>query len=128
MKNKLNLERGSDIYEYMVEKIKMDRSKIAHFAILAEEIALKGDDVCMRILNNAVDELVLHVLALKNILNFKDERVKVSYSGGMFNSQKLILDPFVKKLEEKNCEIIKPKASAVMGACILARKADKYGI
>ena len=121
MREKLNLENDLYVMNYFVEDDNMEREKIAKFSILAGELALQGDQACLKIFREAAYELCLLAVGVSRQLSYQKTPIKVSYSGGVFKSERLILDPLETFLKENHMEIVEPLHSPVYGACIKAR-------
>lgn len=119
IKNKLNLSNDYNFIKYINEDIKADRLEIAKFSEVCFEAAKLGDENAINIFNLAAKELSELINLL--IKDFKYNNVKASYIGGVFKSEKFILDPLIKLLD-KRCELIPPKYTADIGAAILAMK------
>lgn len=118
IKTNLGLTRDAEIISYVNDKIKGDRSEIAKIARICSEAASLGDEGAMAIFNEAAVELTEMIKVL--LRNFGNEKVKVSYTGGVFKSGDLILDPLKSMLEGLNVELIEPILSPDLGACLLA--------
>ena len=119
IKNNLKLSNDYDFIKYINEDIKSDRLEIAKFSKVCFEAAKLGDENAINIFNLAAKELSELINLL--IKDFNYNNVKVSYIGGVFKSEKFILDPLIKFLD-KRCELISPKYTADIGAAILAMK------
>lgn len=119
IKNKLNLSNDYNFIKYINEDIKADRLEIAKFSEVCFEAAKLGDENAINIFNLAAKELSELINLL--IKDFKYNNVKVSYIGGVFKSEKFILDPLIKFLD-KRCKLISPKYTADIGAAIIAMK------
>lgn len=85
------------------------------------ESAALNDKNALEIFNEAGYELSLLVKMIINELEFKN-KILISYSVGVFNSEKLILDPLKRYLEDYKIKFIKPILGPGMGACLLAYK------
>lgn len=121
IKEVLNIQDDFDIIDYAVNKINKDRAKIAEFSNICFESALNGDKSAIKIFEDAAYELSLLVKMIIKELKFEDE-VLVSYSGGVFKSKDMILNPLKENLKEYNIKLIEPVLGPVEGACLLAYK------
>lgn len=101
------------------------RDRVAGFQRYAMQAALAGDESVNAIYEAAADELASLVKALQTRLEFSMERIPVSYSGGLFCSEELILKPLRARVEALGCELQTPKRSAIEGALLLAM--EKFG-
>lgn len=96
------------------------RWKVAEFQVYAYE-AYKEGDISVKILYaNAAKELALMVKTVKEKLNFSMEQINVSYSGGLFQTEELILEPLKNELESLGCLLKEPLHSATEGALLMA--------
>ncbi|MPM48050.1 N-acetylmuramic acid/N-acetylglucosamine kinase [bioreactor metagenome] len=123
----LNINDDFEIIDYALNKIKKDRTKIAEFSSLCYDSAIRGDKNAIRIFNEAAYELSLLVKMIINELNFDDE-ILVSYSGGVFKSNQLILNPLKENLSEYNIKFIEPILEPSEGSCLLAYKLKNSNI
>lgn len=118
IKTNLGLTRDAEIISYVNDKIKGDRSEIAKLARICSEAAKLGDEGALAIFNEASVEISEMIKTL--LKNYDDPQVKVSYTGGVFKSGDLILEPLKNMLEGLNVELIEPILSPDLGACLLA--------
>lgn len=118
IRDKLGLNRDAEIISYINDKIKGDRSEIAKLSKICYEAAKLGDEGAMAIFNEAAVEITEMIKAL--LRNYGKEKVKVSYTGGVFKSGNLILEPLKNMLGGLNVELIEPILSPDLGACLLA--------
>ncbi|MEG0296919.1 MAG: BadF/BadG/BcrA/BcrD ATPase family protein [Clostridium sp.] len=116
-KEELNLEDDYKMISYINSDIKADRGEVAKFARICSKSAVEGDSTARDIFNNAGEELagLINVLA-KDF----DGKVMASYIGGVFKSEKFIIEPIKNKLN-KDIELKDPKYSPDMGACLIAK-------
>lgn len=128
LKKHFSLKRDFDILDLILNRYRMERSRIASLSSLAAEIALCGDSAALMIFSQAAAELYDMISAVKNSLSFRNSPVSVSYSGGVFNSGDLILKPLEKLIENKNFRLVPPAFSPVTGACLLAYSRYHQGI
>ena len=96
------------------------RERVASLQFLASKAAEAGAVSAKAIYNEAVQELLLMVLAVKNQLEFPDQCWSVSYSGGLFKAGDLVFPQFSKLVEESGGQIAEPRFSPVEGAILLA--------
>ncbi len=124
LKQHLSLNRDLDLPGIILDEWKGDRTKIAALSTVTFEAALAGDVEAINIYNRAGFELAQIVEATRSAVHFRnDETVNLSYSGGVFNSEDLILVPFKAALQS-NYMILKPRFSPVIGAALYAAKLD----
>lgn len=96
------------------------RWKVAEFQMYAYE-AYKAGDMSVKVLyEDAAQELASMVKTIKEKLNFSSEKINVSYSGGLFNTEELILEPLSKEIEILGCTLKEPIHTATEGALLLS--------
>lgn len=105
--------------DVVLRDIAPHRERVAAFQRCALRAAKKGDTAVIRIYEAAADELALMAQAIKQKLVFTPGVTPVSYSGGLFKSGELILQPLRSKVEAIGCTLQEPKRSAAEGALIL---------
>ncbi|MEG1311453.1 MAG: BadF/BadG/BcrA/BcrD ATPase family protein [Romboutsia sp.] len=121
IKETLNLSDDFDIIDYVLNTLNKDRTKISEFSSICCESAKVGDVNAIKIFEEAAYELGLLVKMIINELKF-DGEVLVSYSGGVFKSKEIILNPLKDELKEYNIKLIEPILGPDEGACLLAYK------
>lgn len=114
----LNLEDENNIITFLNEDIKNDRGEIAKLARLCSMAASEGDDNAINIFKEAGEELAEVIKVLTK--DFNDKEVLVSYTGGVFKSGELILNPIKEALKEYKIKLIPPVLPPHLGACLLA--------
>ncbi|ESQ91101.1 N-acetylglucosamine kinase [Asticcacaulis sp. AC460] len=101
------------------------RDKIAAMSQLVAKAVEAGDPTARGIFERAGFELAAIVDAIRQQLDCPpDERMRVSYSGGMFRTGQLILDPFSRHLRALNpaYDIVEPLHSPGVGATLYAAR------
>lgn len=96
------------------------RERVAGFQRYALQAAQTGDKSVVALYTAAARELTLMVHAMKQKLVLPPGTVTVSYSGGLFQAEELILQPFRQEVEALGGVLQAPRRSAVEGALILA--------
>lgn len=114
---KLGLEDDYALISYINNELKADRGKIAKLARLCSQAALDGDITASKIFDNAGKELACLINTLGNV---GKDKVTASYIGGVFKAEDLLIDKIKINLN-KNIELIPPKYSPDMGACLIAK-------
>ncbi|MCC0782740.1 acyl-CoA reductase [Clostridioides sp. ES-S-0108-01] len=117
----LDIENDYDIIKYVNDEIQGDRIEIAKFATICLKAVIEGDDTASKIFDDAAYELSRLVIGLEHYFE-KDTKIRVSYSGGVFNSGDLILEPLKNYLDKTRFEIVRPVLTPDLGACLLAKK------
>ena len=128
-KEHFQLSNDLDICGIILNQWQGSRSKIAQLSLLVRNAALAGDTLALNIFEQAAQELALMINSTRHKLRYKEkEQVNVSYSGGVFNSQALILEPLKKYLStiSTSFKLIEPKYQPVIGSALYAAKLDGY--
>ena len=120
-KEDLNLKEDFDLLTIIQEKYKYSRTEIAKLSMIVYKAAKNGDEKAIKIFEDAAEELYLMVMGIINQLEFKNTTL-ISYSGGVFKSGDLILNPLKEKIKNLNCKLIEPKLSPVTGSALYAYK------
>lgn len=105
-----------DIFE---SQYKNDRTKIAGLQEQLYKAAINGDMEAVNLYACAAKELAGIIKAVYQKLGFQEE-ISVSYSGGLFHAEELILTPLQENLTESGIHLCTPKYSPVQGAALLA--------
>lgn len=100
-------------------------ARIAQLSRIAVRAAQEGDQVALKILQDAADELAKAAIAVIEQLRMEDEVFQVAYVGGVFEAGELILAPLraeIKKVAPR-AELAPPQEPPVLGAVKLAKAA-----
>ncbi|MEG0093854.1 MAG: BadF/BadG/BcrA/BcrD ATPase family protein [Erysipelotrichaceae bacterium] len=127
LKEKLNIKDDSDILQICVNDWNFDRTKVAALAALAYQMAKNNDPHAIRIYKAAAKELSEIILAVKQNLIY-NKTVLVSYTGGVFKSEKFILNPLKNYLKNNSIKIVEPLLQPDQGSVILAMQMDNLKI
>lgn len=119
----LSLNEDDDVITRVIEDWGADRVKIAALSRLVGELYALGDPNAGRILDRAAAELSDMAAALYRRLGFSGD-VSVSYSGGVFNIGRPLLDPLARKLAALDMTLCAPKLPPDLGAVVLAFQHD----
>ncbi|MGB6128608.1 MAG: BadF/BadG/BcrA/BcrD ATPase family protein, partial [Psychrilyobacter sp.] len=124
-KEDLNLAYDFELIDLLQNKYKLSRSKVAKISMIVSKIASLGDESAIEIFKEAAHEIYLMIHSIIKQLDFK-KNVTVSYTGGVFKSENLILTPLRTELEinKITVEIIKPILSPTIGSALFAYKLD----
>ena len=123
---KYELDNSESILDLVVNKWNFQRDKIASMSKDVYECARKCDYIAYSIFTEAAKELALIVNAIY-ANGVYDSEVKVSYSGGVFNSLEYFESTFINSLSFKN-KLVSPKFGPLVGGVILALKQDNVTI
>ncbi|MBQ9860567.1 MAG: ATPase [Clostridia bacterium] len=114
------VEEDFDIIEIILRDIAPHREKVAAFQIYAMQAAVAGDEAARNLYGQAASELAQLVCGIKEQLTWSEDVVTVSYFGGLFKTDDLILQPLSEILAAKGCRLQQPKHTATEGALLLA--------
>lgn len=123
-----NLAQDLDLSTMILNSWGSDRARIAKFSRTVAEAAKAGDSAAIAIYSEAALELVSMVTSIARQLQFPSEyEIPVSFSGGVFNTGKLILEPFTQGLHisSESYRICKPRFSPALGAAYFAGILDR---
>jgi len=124
-KEDLNLSYDFELIDLLQNKYKLSRSRVAEISKTVSKIASLGDEYAIGIFKGAAHEIYLMINSIIKQLKFKDN-IKISYNGGVFKSNDLILIPLKAELKKNKItiEIIKPILSPTLGSALFAYKLD----
>ena len=109
-----------NIKNYFFEKeYKNDRTKIASIQKQLYQAAVSGDVEAQKLYISAAQELAALIKTVYRKLKFQRE-IAVSYSGGLFHTRELILNPLQEQLAASGLYLCMPKYMPVQGAALLA--------
>jgi len=118
-----NLKSDFDLLDIVVNKMEMKRDKIAQLAKLLYKAAENNDTFALDAYSDAAYEHYLTIHSIIDKLDFEtEEKILVSYSGGIFNAGEYILSPLKKYLQKENkpIELITPILKPIFGAALYA--------
>lgn len=100
-------------------------ARIAQLSRIAVRAAQEGDQVALRILQDAADELAKAAIAVIEQLRMNEEAFEVAYVGGVFEAGELILAPLRAEIKKvaPHTELAPPQEPPVLGAVRLAKAA-----
>ncbi|MBD8046729.1 MAG: ATPase [Clostridium argentinense] len=123
LRNEFDIDNDFELLDIVINKMEMKREKVGKLAKLLYKAAEKDDKVAVEIYSQAAFELYLTIKSIIDKLNFlPEEKVLVSYSGGVFNGGKYILNPLKEYLSSgnKDIKLITPLLKPVCGAALYA--------
>ncbi|MDO4940515.1 MAG: BadF/BadG/BcrA/BcrD ATPase family protein [Erysipelotrichaceae bacterium] len=121
LREHLNLSSDGEIITIVVEKWKMDRTKVASLASLIDGLYEENDPYVIKIIEKAGKELADIINTLYTKLKFESE-IKVSYTGGIFKMGDKILKPLADNLLPGKMKLVSPVLGPEEGSLILALK------
>ncbi|WP_421729587.1 N-acetylglucosamine kinase [Brevundimonas sp.] len=131
LKRELDLKSDLDICAYVYAKATAQRDRIAALSRLVARAAAQGDVAAQAVFSQAGQELAAIVDGIRRQLDYPaGEGVNLSYSGGVFQSDELILRPFRKQLStySPDYRIVTPRYSPAMGAAIYAARLSGHSL
>lgn len=114
------LKNDYDIISYVRDELKNERQKIAQLAIYAYKAAKLNDETMINLYDECAKELASHINTLYYKM-FENEKVNVSYIGGVFKAEDFILKP-LKKYLNSNLTLHYPKLPPESGVILLCQK------
>lgn len=123
----LQLKDDYDINQLTATRYAHSRKETAALQVFLAEAAKKGDPYAQECYRKSAEYLAQIVCSTVRQLDFSGETVKVSYSGGLFNLEDLILKPMRGFVEEQiwpmAMEFQPPVLTPCQGAVLLAAEA-----
>jgi N-acetylglucosamine kinase-like BadF-type ATPase len=126
-RQRMNLREDFDLTSTIYTEWRGERDLIAALSKLVHEAALAGDRQALAVFERAGHELAALVHATRQSLRIPaGEGVPVSYSGGVFNTGAIVLEPFVTALNAaaKDYVLQTPRFSPAIGAALYAARAS----
>ena len=127
----LDLKTDLDVCAYVYSTTTPQRARIAGLSRVVARAATLGDDAARRVFVEAGQALAGIVDAIRLRLQYPaGEPVNLSYSGGVFGSGELILEPFRQQLSihSPNYRIVTPRYSPAIGAAIYAARLSGHSL
>ena len=123
-RQRLQLEHDLDLCAAVYGRLKAERSPMAQLARLVHEAAVAGDQQALCIFDAAAVELAAIVDAVRRRLQVPaGVALPVSYTGGVFNSDTLVLGPFAQALDRHGpVKLCRPRYEPVIGAALYAAR------
>ncbi|MBW6530261.1 N-acetylglucosamine kinase [Sphingomonas sp. RRHST34] len=122
LREALALDHDLALCERVMGARGMARGEIAALATIVSRAADASDAAARAILAEAAAELVLLATAVRDRLGFDpDERVAVSWSGGVLANVSVVRDAFTRGLEAAGCTPVEPLHAPGYGAALYAR-------
>ena len=128
IRNELSLSRDIDFIDYIHKHHAQSRKERAAFQVLVAKAARAGDRAAAEIYADAAAELCLMAEAIRRKLDLPPDGWHVSYSGGVFETRELILDPLKELIENAGGKLCKPLHPPVIGALLIALKHFSSGV
>lgn len=122
LRERLELSTDLDLVDVVLNRWHSDRTSVAALSRVAVDAARRGDDAAARILTEAGAELAGHVMTARTRVGFTaTERVRVSYSGGVFAATE-VREALADALggAGSTYELSAPRFSPIIGAALYA--------
>ncbi len=120
LREHLGLGDDLDLIDLVLNQWLTDRSRVAALSRPLVQAARAGDPAAVALLDQAAAELVHLVETTRPRLGYPtDERVPVSYSGGIFSVNE-VREPFVHRLTETGHDVRQPIFTPAIGAALYA--------
>jgi len=106
----------------LIENVYSKEFDIAGIAESVIKAAREGDQICNKILQNEIDELLIHIKTIVKKTN--GEKIQLCFGGGLLLSKNYYLVLLKKKIKEKFENVVLRKADQLpeIGAALLAKK------
>jgi N-acetylglucosamine kinase len=105
----------------LINEVYKNNFDIPQVAPLVIDAALKGDKICTEILNAEVDELIAHIVAMKE--KIKTDVLNVSLIGGTITTDNFYAEKFRNKINElPKVKLKEAELPPDMGAALLAKE------
>ncbi|MFV0381070.1 MAG: BadF/BadG/BcrA/BcrD ATPase family protein [Breznakia sp.] len=127
LKEQMKWSLDSEVLSECVVEWKFDRTKIAGLAKYVFALAEMGDAPAIKLFHQASQELKEIAIAIKKQLQLPNQ-TPVSYSGGVFNAKKFVLEPLKLLLEKEGLCLQDPILTPDKGSVILAMQKNKLTI
>jgi N-acetylglucosamine kinase-like BadF-type ATPase len=124
-RERLQLASDLDLCGHVYSKLGAQRGAMAQISQLVGEAALLGDEQARMIFAEAASELVELIGAIRNTLKVPPGMaLPISYSGGVFKSGALLMEPFRQALASlpEFFTLTEPMLSPAIGAALYAAK------
>jgi len=125
MRERLKLASDLDMCGHVYSKLGAQRGAMAQISQLVGEAALLGDEQARMIFADAAAELVELIGAIRNTLKVPPAMsLPISYSGGVFKSGALLMEPFRQALGTlpEFFTLTEPMLSPAIGAAVYAAR------
>jgi len=119
VRSELKLKDDFSFIDLVYNEYMHSREKVASLQLLAGKAASAGSPSAKALYREAVRELLLLAVSIRNQLDFGDTW-NVSYSGGLFKAGDVVLSGFLQEIESQGGKVFVPRFGPVEGAVLLA--------
>jgi len=118
----LNAKMNSGSTNGIINKVYKEKLDVASVAKIVIAAAEEGDPIAENILDEEVDELILHIKSLLDKIH--TDKLSVAFSGSLLDNKNFYSDLLKQKIKSTltRVEIVKPAASPVSGAILFAKR------
>jgi N-acetylglucosamine kinase-like BadF-type ATPase len=118
----LNAKMNSGSSTSIINKVYKEKLDVASVAKIVIEAAEEGDPIAEDILDEEADELVLHIKSLLDKIH--TDKLNVAFSGSLIDNKNFYSDLLKQKIISTlpKVKVVKPTASPVSGAILLAKR------
>lgn len=117
LKDKFNIANSKELI-LAVYKNNFDTATVAPLVIQTAE---EGDNICTNIIQNEVDELLLHIKSMKKLI--KEDILKISLIGGTITTDNYYARLFKKKVNAMgSVKLSEPELEPAIGAALMAQE------
>lgn len=117
LKNKFNISNSKELI-LAIYKNNFDTAAVAPLVIQAAE---EGDDICTSIIQDEVDELLLHIKSMKKLI--QEDKLKISLIGGTITTDNFYARLFKEKVNVmRNVKLSEPEFDPAIGAALMAKE------
>jgi N-acetylglucosamine kinase-like BadF-type ATPase len=130
-RERFGLTKDLDLCGHIYSRLGAQRGAVAQISQLVSEAALAGDEQARQLFVNAATELSELVSAVRRTLEVpQDVLLPVSYTGGVFKSGPLLMEPFRQALNTRaeSFDLVEPKFSTAVGAALYAARCCNQGL
>lgn len=123
----LGLAHEEELVSYMYEKPR-EKQEIARLASQVIQAAEEGDALAIRLIEDAVDELIYHVESLNKKSPYFNATTPVTVAGSVFTYSHHLRNAFAQRLIDKRLGVFqKPHAPPEFGAVMLGKNSQNRG-
>jgi len=120
VRGELKLDNDFNFIDLVHDEYAANRKQVASLQLLAMKAAQAGSPSAKLLYKEAVDELLLLVNGIRLQLDFGANPWIVSYTGGLFKAEELVLSRFGGAIEKEGGKLSPPRFEPVEGAVLLA--------
>ena len=122
-----NLSGDFEMIGYYLDKLLNNRTQIAALAPLLFQAAKEGDSSALEAIQKCAYEQAITIHTAMKKLEWKNDKIMVSYSGGLFEAGDILLNPLQQELTKLDLrlQLQKPILSPLLGSAYYAYVLDQ---